>query len=34
VAAMLGANRSNVSDDELERIADLIEQVRREAKRR
>jgi predicted transcriptional regulator len=34
VAAMLGANRSKVSDDELERIARLIEQVRREAKRR
>src|SRR5262245_43406448 len=34
VAAMLGASRSKVSDDELERIARLIEQARREGKRR
>ena len=34
VAAMLGANHSKVSDDELERIARLIEPARREGKRR
>ncbi len=34
VAALLGRERLKVSDDELERIAQLIEKARKEARRK